>query len=1082
MIDRQELGVILDNRPHLLLSGARSKLGELTDIVFKSISDNPILIASYGDLNITAWLATKIAQNDSTDILVCLPSQRFDVLYQKYTSQFFKLTRKDDPSHAGAFAYLSLLWGKGRINEETECIEDIEIESRPKLGNKRYKDAYERHVSAELNKSEKLGGKPKIIFVKYDFSLPKLNNERMEAKFKNGTYPNNTIHPKAVIIESANERGYNYFTGMPETISNLRSSNIKIIVHFSWPYLKGIQSFYRNLMEKVEDAAVVHFGNNLCKSLSKESAVGIDGGLSEFAIEGERGPFFSTNKPSIFQVCMPNDGFTITPTLEEAASYHNEYDDILEDMREESSRLSEENLFLKGLLLFPPFMDSFALPSDLTAPIIMEGYGFRNIPVSEYLIRKLGEEKSKGLNFSTLADGLEKSCDIAYLIHNIHTYAQVTKRTMIQLQIIKLIDNRMFSKGSGGNIYIILADLHSMRGTGKSTNQMIVQLANSLKELPKSLPSIARCGQTGDLILSTQKGKFILSSEKSATMNDVKKFLNSELGISDQFAVEYNPEAEIITVSKQIRKGFITYGKEGCDWKGINRSINKLDLMTLSMREGGGWCVQKVDDVQANPNASSLSIKMAMCEYQGSTVKKQVDVFDVVIERHDFSRLSSLPLECVGKSHLMIPGPVPMLSIGDEIRISEGFDSLLLPFIDVNFFVYPGRNMKRLAAQTAVIEKLFSNHPNEISDADLNMSLEMNNRIPSERRPKSRPAVKTALVDNPGDSPIDILIKNGQYSHGGSDQKDERELMTLKDIFRKIGAGGTRKSPGNEQSSSRASREAITLRILMANGSESTASIGKGTIIRVLQEKEYVMRRVEDVEAGDMILYLSVETMEGIDEYFIRDYAEENSISLDMVYGAFDSLGKFISAVQKIKADTEGHRMLDKLEWLNDVEREALFKYIQYLLGSERVIDEIDSILDNLTWSKYLGRDYLLNFGDCLKGRFDSSAAFKIAEAFGLSLKETTFEQYCGYARNKARHYYFQEYQNIEAIGKLTGNRNLIEDAEKINDMGKKLSPLMIAIGRAISRVISKNANENNPMDVMLVDKLIMCQVLEVRH
>lgn len=1081
MIDKRELGVILENRPYNLLNGTRTSLGELTDIFHKSIGNDTVLVASYGDLNITAWVATTIALANSSDVLVCLPSQRFDALYQTYTNQFYKLTRKDDPSHNGTFAYLSILWGKGRINEESESIEDIEIESRPKLGKSSFKDAYEKYVISELSNPDGMSRKPKIIFVKYDFSLPKLNNQGMTAIFRNHLFPLQTINPKTVIIESANEIGYRSMNIMPDLIKNLQSSGIKTIIHFSWPYLKGIQTLYRTVIDQVEGAAVIHLGNNLCKTLRKNSPSRIDGALLPFTIEGDRGDYFSINHPPTFQMIMPPDGFLVTPTIEEVAGYQNEYDDILRDMRAESSRLGSDDYYLKGLLLFPPFVDSFALPSELTAPTVIDGYGYRNLPVSDYLMQKLGEDKSKGLRFSVMADGLQKSCDISLLIQNIRTHAQITKRTMVQLQIIRLIGSRLFSDPREGDIAILLADLHPLKGTGKSTNLMVSQLARSLSELLKGVPSVIWNNHEGALMLTTQKGEFCLNSSTVAEMQGVIKFLRSDNGIGDRFNAEFDPDEETITISKPIPKGLISYEKEGGNWKGLNRSAYKFNLMVMSRIQGGGWRIQRIDDVGLNQNSSTISIKSSSNEYDGMKIKKKCDEFQIFVERQDFSRLSNLPLEKISKTHVLIPGPVPMLSIGDEIRISEGFDSLLLPFKGISFFVYPGRNAKRLLAQTKVFEKLFSDQPNEISDADLNISLEMNNRIPPERRPPSKPIKNIELAENPGDSPIDILVKNGQYSDDGQDSKDKRELITLRDIFRKIGTAGGRKSPGDPPSPSRSTKESIVLRILLADGSESTISISKGTIVRVQQDGEFPMRRVNEVGVGDIILYLSINTMEGIDEYLIRDYAEENSISLDLVYEAFDSLGKFITALGKIRMGGEDKHILDRLDWLTESEKESLFKFIQYALGSDQYTGELDSVVENLIWREYLNLEDPMEFRCWLHGKFDICSAYEIAKTFGLSLQQTTFEQYCGYAKNKVRHYYFKDYGNIEAIGKLTGNKKLIEDAESINEMGKRLTPLMIAIGRSISRVISKDPNENNPMDVLLNEKLIKCQVLEIR-
>ena len=82
--------------------------------------------------------------------------------------------------------------------------------------------------------------------------------------------------------------------------------------------------------------------------------------------------------------------------------------------------------------------------------------------------------------------------------------------------------------------------------------------------------------------------------------------------------------------------------------------------------------------------------------------------------------------------------------------------------------------------------------------------------------------------------------------------------------------------------------------------------------------------------------------------------------------------------------------------------------------------------------------------------------------------------------RVKALHYFFRDSKNLRAIGKLIGNRDIIENFEEINDAGVNIWKVLELVGHSISRVREGKINPYNEMDQIICDRMLVCKIISV--
>lgn len=1064
-----------------LFDGVKDHLSDLTSMAFEHLDSRGMVISTWGDLNITPWLAYRYAELYSSDVAISLPQSRFNELYNKYTKQFFTFLmspRKDREPFR--FAYETVLWGYGRMENDKdggkfgEKITNLVIESRPKLGTGRFASMYSDHVDKTL-KSGEANERRKIIFLRTKYSLPEGISEPMMVEFSDKQYPHLHFDPNIIILECVNEWQYKKLDSLADMVIGNISAGKKVFIHFSWPYTRGIKAFYEKV-GALDDVATLHFGKAMCHELSTNRKVPSTPLAMNYSLESNMGEYYSNvTRPGI-SIVVPFDRSDFdSVNINAAISAPNIHDDIVKKMKEAASTISVDDYYLKSLLLYPPVIDTFSLPSEMKVGDYLPDIGYRYIPIAEYLHRRLGKERIAGMHLSTLMGELEKSFDVSRHLTDLQTYPKVTKRTLLQMSIVKLISDIMNDDAwDGRDACIRIANLHSMSSSRIGIYSMVNYLFASLRKVAGNLPRIIQ----GKNFLNLELDGEIINLMKDGSFVDfgtVYKLMRSNDKLLSLFDVWLNRDEQIINIGKKFCVDSLRYNLGGHDvipkWNGDDHLL----FMTFQFSDGG-LAIENINFSDIDKDGVVEVSRYRRC-YRGEKPEKSMKRWRMRVDVSSFEGLSYLPEDLVRKTYLLIPGPVPFVSIGDEISISNGFDSLLKPFKKIEFYAYQGRNLGDLMRQLGTLEKLYADETTDVNLIDLATSNAISRSLPHDRRPSFTQPQRTYWFEFEGDSPVDVFAKERELREGNGESFNDRK--TLEDIFKTL---GTRRGMSSGETASGNSRlGTICLKIQDDSGRVETVSFSERAVVRLASDNGTIVVEVDEVQVGDVILFISSGDQRSIDEYLLESYADTKDISLNKVYSTFDSLARFINIVQKAKYGDEYANQYDRMYWLTEEEKLNLHKFVQFLLGSEEHEEDLDEIMHNNIWSHWLDFEQILDIVDSEDNPFSIKALYKIAKALGFDLESSTFGLYCVMARSEDKHYYFKNYHNIAAIGKLTGNISLIEEAEAINRMGIEITPLLILIGRTISRVLAGNINRMNQLDEDIGNKLRKGRVVEIQ-
>ncbi|MGE9810819.1 hypothetical protein ACLIKE_05690, partial [Ferroplasma acidiphilum] len=136
----------------------KSILGPVSDsIIENSIKGNIVLIFSQGDLQLTPLIASLFIESESDgDVIIGIPTNKYDALNKIYYNNFFSLTKGDTN-----FIYKDALWcsirKKKEDNNKTAENDDDKttfmlngVQIKPKYGKLKYKKDIENSLTEEL--------------------------------------------------------------------------------------------------------------------------------------------------------------------------------------------------------------------------------------------------------------------------------------------------------------------------------------------------------------------------------------------------------------------------------------------------------------------------------------------------------------------------------------------------------------------------------------------------------------------------------------------------------------------------------------------------------------------------------------------------------------------------------------------------------------------------------------------------------------------------------------------------------------------------------------------------------------------
>lgn len=1092
-----------------LYSKDKSKLSNLSlDLIDTILKKRVSIVFSQGPLNITPFISCLFAVSNidsdiPNNIVIGLPKQIFQDKYKEYTSEYFSLLYRkilNSSSTNPFFFYQDVLWCKGKIDEEKNELFDLIIEKKPVHGNNAFRDDYEKAVSEKLRTGQ-YNKSPKIVLIPIEFSIPSNISEVSKIQFKETNYNIKDFNPRMVILESINERHFQ-FEHLKNLIKKTGDLKLKLVLHFSWPYLRGLDTFLSDPdIKNNSDIEIFHFGKRFCLD-SKNKFQKPPAPALPLSLEGKlwNTVYYPDNanksKISVFVLHNPQDSQSIS--LKSLTGFYSTVDSRLQNIRDGVKFESIADNFTKNILIFPTIIDSFLLPSEIKVRSYVDRIkGVRYITIQDFLKFKTGEDSHSFQSFQSLCSDIESCKDISREFRGLRTYSALNKKTLLQIYLIEEIQKaakkiRLSSSGENSNeeISIIIPKLHPFFETRKNNFESLQYFFESFSFLMNhiKLPNVIK--KTNKIVIKVGNEEITIFGDnvlKIPSCEGIYKNIDRERLYPIEVSLTKESDFLEISVAIKIQIPYVRieefdknqYQKEYC--KG-------LDIYRLKITPNGQYFEMYLSEFSNESRFYSNSLSYLIKYLTSTNTSSKTHEIKLSI---DLSELSSICLgsqEKIIKSRLLMPGPVPFQTISNgELCISQGYDALLLPFKELVFFAYPGRNLQRIAKQIRLYKEIFSEEPTRISNADLLFSIEHMNKSKRYEFPP-RPLVEDSTPQKmtEGDTAFDAAVRTELLDESRATEDEKEELVTLKEIWTRI--GGRKKSITNIEEAKPTStfspiqREEITLKVKFDDGRHDSISFMSGTLIRRRSGEDFVLTQIDDLTEDDEILYIESNERESIDNYLLRDFVQEKGISLEQIFEPFTCLRLFYDTLNSIDYFGEyPAEVMKKLYWLDETQNTVLFKTIQLLLRGP-TSPELDTLLHDVN-NIYFGQISSDQLTQTLTGRriqITYEKLFKLAQFVGFSLAEPTFKQYSTFALNERHHYYFQNDKDLLALGRLIGHQRIIDDYQIMNSQGRDVGLILQIIGRSIARVTRGISDHFSEMDASIEGKVQHCTVVSV--
>ncbi|WP_319508921.1 hypothetical protein [uncultured Methanolobus sp.] len=952
----------------------------------------------------------------------------------------------------------------------------IEVSTRPKYGTRKYKKDYDAIVNEKLITGE-IQNTPKIVSVSIDYITPDSIIGNKSTSFKNEDYSTTNFNPKLMIYESINERKYS-FDNLLNLINNSYNSNVKLVLHFSWPYLRGLDHFLEAI-ENRDNIGILHLGKRFCleKNANFERPP-LD--IIHLSLEGYFWDLYYSKDTSIdFKVLSPtinrNDkGLFITDIINCDWSF----DSRIKEIRE---RVSNEKLnrVEKNTVMFPPIIDSFLLPSETKKRCLKNG-SWMTIPINETFETKTIENSYSIGIFNGLCSDIEKCKDIAYEFQNLFTTVNISKKTLFQSYLVeKMNEFYRITQSKNDNISqatICVANLHPYLLTFSSFAESINYLVNSTKIASKlkHFPKLTHKENETYIELKTADGEYCSLTifkngvlQKKNIREISKEVCKKDPNIEFNYFIDENNLQ--ITIKK---KSFVEYleleKKQGI----VNKNLFKGSIIYEAIiRSDGSFEENKFNNILFERKSNYFLISTEIdhrTEREYFKNKHEIRIF-----YGSLLQMQDLDKELIKNSELLIPGPIPFNTITDqEIVISQGYDALLLPFRKIVFFAYPGANLAQLLKQLDLYNGLISDHPTSVSTKDLLFSLKHTNKskrftLPS--KPRLDASEEKKLLN---DTPLDTTIRQEIMDDFGNETNEVEYIKTLKDIWGTIGQNNTFK-PQKRFYADQSNKEQLELLVEYETGEIENISFPIGTLIRKSCGNEYILATIDELMEGDLIYYVQSEERESIENYLLRTLLSEDEFSIEEILEPRTSLGIFYNVLNSVDFTQEAQIQMKKIDWLNFEQKTILFEILSQLLIIRSDPDErLFKMIQNSIWNEVEPKKLIEIFEKGNK-KVTKAKLFELIEEMGFkSYKESSFKALCSSSINDQKHYSFHEDKNLLALGKLLGHQQIIDNYQTINEKGTMIAIFLRQIGRSLKRVAGGNCEPFNEIDIAIGDRL----------
>lgn len=993
-----------------------STLGSISTAILENVGNGNIeIIFSQGDLNLTPLiiaLQTYSNTDNKKDIILGIPKNKFAHLNKVYSNNFNSLLNKD-------FFYKKFLWCTLEQNKEEGTPIKFNLKQTfeiPKLGTGLYKYNVKMEIQKEYE-NQTIDNRSFILSFPLTYGLS--NIDIYDINISNN-YKFRSISPKIIILESVNEVFRN-FDSLISIIDDLIKKGIGAVIHFSWPYIKGIDKFINIMNENKYDdkIKIFHIGKRFAMNIkdkiaadildkAKECSINLalenQPAIKELSIEGNKWESYypSGSNPENIYICAiinePIDFKEVDAYFSQTNCLDIRKRNLNRDLREElkNSNISYTWRYFINYILF---LDSFINPKYTNMPIQLQNNSYKTgniFMVIDEKKKQVPESMQPILNqFYSIVLDISTTKNYINIINGIKTPYYNTKNSAL----ISFIINSMFNDSK-----IIICDFNTNIGFKKYIGDYLKNLFNSIKN---NIPlNSAKFLGNDYLVFSPFKNQKIIQN----TDFDIIKFESSE----DKYKWQFT-----LTITLKDKNNVIKTVK------------NKIIIESLNNLEN---------------NLINYEIK----EYT-----------------------------------LLLPGPLPVLSFnGENPLMSNGIDTFLKDFKKIIMFVYKGEDYIKAKKQAFIIKDFLFGNNNSIIKKDLELSYKLNNVDKIRKMIPDNQLLENNETESNLENPIineireeyfknevnifpeeykslnDIwnsISKNNQYyssvNHSYTNNQDFLKFKVMYD-------------DGNIEIIDIS--KGSYLRIINENGKEimPVEEIGYGDKIAYLES--------DTKETLDNYFITNYLGLNGIDLEQIMEPFKCLKLFVDTV-SKLDFPNKFSESdfenLYWLSPDMK-EQLYSNLNFLITLQNtNDNINIIRTFFNNSKIWDTLANSSDNLLSSLHIELEFYR--------RLNLKSIYKLARALGLKYDYLSFRPLIKGIEKGETKYYFQKDENLCALARLIGYDKIEESYKSINSTGKKIGNVLQLVGFSLKRVISDNIQPFNDMDSFIKNHVKICTIIE---
>ena len=1001
------------------------------EILHAALEKRISIVFAQGPLRLSPLISVILALEGENDILIGVPRRQFAELSYNYERNFLSLHDQ------GSFFYERVLWCSADVDSQNAGFMIKDVATRPKWGRRDYKSWFEAQLSNSLANGSCYNW-PRILCIPIDNVLPDNLLGNTAFTFRNLSYKLAPFSPKFVILESVNER---VFSAEP-VIALLKSMSNRAlggVIHFSWPYSPSvgrlIDSIPRIEKETGKPLAVIHMGKRYCNEmkasfsdyvtrLDKYQSRNIDWflgdhrGFKEFSIEGK--------------------------------TWHDYYPDL--------SKIDLKNHLVLGVVDF----DRTAGLKRLRDLAEAEGPFDSLLEETSSALPEAEESKSRMIWRSMvlfppfvdsflLPEETKLFCETEYGEYRALPIKDALHIKMAgSASVLGSFTNLCAQMDSVADFQHVINGISTYNSIGKST-ALLCYIYNVIKSWRTPEECLMIC-------------------DFNSNMGFRKGLLQRVVNLIDM--LQRTPETSAQNVSPvDYIKSFIPAG-ERFDLPPGNGIVKELKYETKS-------------------SGREINIQMTLNHTNdaGASITSEKSIQILMI---DFDQIVNASSSIRGKNvTLLLPGPIPVFSFRDETPvITKGFDGLLKPFSRIIMLTFAGDNLRRSLEQIEIMDELVSPDTSSlVCQTDLALSVKQapKSLVVGIENPAAMQVEKPEeIVPSVEESPLDISIRKMIISN--EQKKTQNRAKTLQEVWDSIASKGP--APPSYQPSYSTSMTDITFDVRFPKDMrEERIALNPISYVRVIDASGTSLCLSENLRPGQKIAFLKSDTKESLDNFFIRNFSESRGWTLEDVFEPFTCLSHFYESLSETDFE-KGYEdeNFAKLFWLSPVQRKSVFALVQFLL--HWYSGSIDQHYSN--WKRVIAESGIWKPLQALSKEqvYAIKCAFHhtpvitpeklhlIAEALGMVYDPSSFKSTINQVVSGEKRYYFQNPQNLLAIGKLLENNRIIERYEEITAAGKAVRVVLELEGFSISRVLAGKENPLNDMDSIVKDRMMICEIL----